>query len=223
VGAEERRHDVDGVRTIELADGAKLSELGFDREPIAALRLTRRRAGGQHLVEPPPRGADEVGLRRGACPRDRLYDSAAGGRDCLVAGSGEPLLQLVLPIAGENEVRVWIDEAWHHRAPARVETDGLVVQLELARCLRRGTDEDDDPLMGGDRCVAKRRDLALCRAAPRRRTGARRDQARVLDHEVGGDGHPLSVALPMNARDSLDHDTRRHRGAEVRSSPGALL
>jgi hypothetical protein len=114
-----------------------------------------------------------------------------------------------LPIAGEHQVRVRIDEARHDSAPARVEPNGLVVELEFMRCFRRRADVDDDAVMRGDRCVANWGDVALCRAAPGDGTCARCDEARVLDHEVGGDGH--EVSLIQNAKCKIQTVTARDR------------
>jgi hypothetical protein len=84
---------------------------------------------------------------------------------------------------------VRVDEAWDDRAPARVETDGPLMKIELAVGVRCGADVDNHALVRGDGGVADRPDVPLCGTAPGRRARACRYQARVLDDEVGGDPH----------------------------------
>ena len=77
--------------------------------------------------------------------------------------------------------------------PLRIEAGRVGMQVQVTLGLRRRADMDDDALVRGDRRVAKGSDVALRRAATRRRARARGDEARVLDDEVGGDAHGVSV------------------------------
>ncbi len=183
VRAEERRDDVDGVASVEMSNRAQLCQLRFGGQAVAALRFAGRGAGREHLVEARPCGVGELGLRRRARQGDRLHDAAALGGNRLVGRALQTAAQLVLSIAGEDDVRVRIDEAGNDGAPAGIEADRVGVQVQMTLGLRRRTDMDDDALVRGDDRVAERRDVALRRAAPRRRACARGDEARVLDEK----------------------------------------
>ena len=193
VRAEERRDDVHGVASVEVSNRAQLRQLRFSGQAVAALRLTGRGPGCEHLVEARPGCVGELGLRRRARQGDGLHDPAALGGDRLVGVAQQAAAQLVLSIAGEDHVRVRIDESGNDGAPAGIEAHRVGVQIQMTFGIRGRTDMDDDALVRGDDGVAKRRDVALRRAAPRRRAGARGDEAGVLDEKVRGDAHGLSV------------------------------
>ena len=71
----------------------------------------------------------------GGCARgdDRAEDAAALGGDLRVGRAGQPAAQLLAPIAGEDDVRVGIDEAGHDGAAVRVDDGGVGRQLDFAR------------------------------------------------------------------------------------------
>ena len=109
-------------------------------------------------------------VRRRARRRDGADDAAAGGGDLGVGRAGEPPAQLVAPIAGEDHVRVRIDEAGNDRSPRGVEDERVVCQRDVASAVGVVADEHDRAAMRGDHRL---------RLRDRRPPGARRSAARV--------------------------------------------
>ena len=87
-------------------------------EPVAGLRLDRRHAVAEHLVEPAPAVGEQFIGGRGARRGDRREDAAAGGQDLEVARAALAEHQLGLARAGEQQVRVRVDEARRDRPAA---------------------------------------------------------------------------------------------------------
>ena len=75
----------------------------------------------------------------------------------------EPAAQLVAPIAGEDDVRVRIDEARHDGAAAGVDDDGVCRELPTSLPVGFVADEDDRPAVGGDHRVGPRPGVGLAR------------------------------------------------------------
>ena len=115
VRAQERGHDVHGVRVVEPLDDAQLTQLRIERQSVAALRFAGRRAVRGHLVEPRPRGGNQLVLRRRPGRGHGSQNAPSFGRDLRVGRAREPALQLLAPVAGEDEMRVGIDEAGNRR------------------------------------------------------------------------------------------------------------
>jgi hypothetical protein len=85
-------------------------ELRFKIQAVARLDLDRRNTlGGQRLHPGQSRRVQLVG-RRGARGAHGGKDAAAGARDVLVACAFEALLEFAGTIAGEDEVRMAVDE-----------------------------------------------------------------------------------------------------------------
>ena len=131
VRAEERRDDVHGVASVEASNRAQLCQLRFSGQAVAALRLTGRGSSSEHLVEARPCGVGELGLRRRARRGDGLHDAAALGGNRLVGRALQTAAQLVLSIAGKDDVRVRIDEAGNDGAPAGIEARRVGVQVQI--------------------------------------------------------------------------------------------
>ncbi len=74
-------------------------------------------------IEPRQRLGDQVVLGRRAGGLDGGKNAAAGARDLLVAGAGEPQLELVRAVAAVDEVGVAVDQA--RRDPAAFEIDAF--------------------------------------------------------------------------------------------------
>ena len=116
------------------ADRTQRRELGLAVEPVARLRLQRRRAGAQHPVAVALDGA-RAGRRRSGGPRrrDGREDAAAGGVQLLVARAGRAQRELLDAVAGERRVRVAVDEARDGAEAAAVELLDLAVERPRSR------------------------------------------------------------------------------------------
>jgi hypothetical protein len=110
MGAEEGRHDVDRALATEPVGRIQQPDLGLDVQSVAGLRLDRRDAVPEHLVEPAPAVDQQVVGGRGAGGGNGGEDAAAGGQDLEVAGAALAQQQLPLPSAAEQQVRVVVDE-----------------------------------------------------------------------------------------------------------------
>ena len=177
VRAEPRREDLDRALLAELVGDLEQAQLGRQVEPVAGLRLDRRRAVGQHLAEPAPAVLGELVLGRGARRRDGRQDPAAGLEDLEVVGAALAQDQLVLAGAGEQQVGVRVDQAGRDRAARGVEAreagDRVAAPLERAEQLVARTGREDPALPARDR----RRGIVACIAARRRRRSRRRPSA----------------------------------------------
>ena len=123
VGAEERRLLGGLPRDRERAG------LVADGEAVAALDLDGRGALRPHLGDVPGDVGGELLVGRRAGGRDRGADAAG-----LVRSPGHPGLELRRAVAGEDEVRVGVDEAGDHRGAADVAHG---VGVRCAACGRR--------------------------------------------------------------------------------------
>ena len=184
VRAHERRDDVDGVGFVERAHRPQLAQLGFRRQPVAALCLACRRAARDHLVEARASGFGELlfGCRTGG--GDCLDDASAIGRDGGIRLSGKAPLQLGSPVAGVDEVRMRIDETRHDGAAARVDARRALCDGDAIRKSDRIADVRDAPLECGDDAACQRRDFTLRESAAGRGPRARRNKVSVFDEEI---------------------------------------
>ena len=201
VRAQERGHDVDGVRVVETLDDAQLPQLRLERQAVAALRFAGRRAVTGHLVEPRSRGGYQLVFGRRPGRGHGLQNAAAFGRDLRVRRASEPALQFLAPVAGKDEMGVRIDETRNDAAAARIDPYGVGRDRDVAVQRVRGPDEDDRAVGGGNRRAPKRSDVSLARAALRGGPRARRDEVGVLDEEVGA-SHESSRVLRARAAES---------------------
>ena len=133
-------------------------QLRLEVEAVAGLRLDRRDAVGQHLVEPAPAVGEQLALRRGARGRDRRQDPAAGREDVEVRRAALAQDELVLARAGEQQVGVRIDEAGRDRRRRR------------RRCGRTG--RADSPSASRPASTAARGPTATIRPSQQATTGA---------------------------------------------------
>src|SRR4029078_2186742 len=123
-------------------------------------------------VETAARDVDQFILARLTGGRDGRDDAATGSGDFGVRGAGETAPQLVAAIAGEDRVRVRVDEPGDDRQRAAV--DGL-----RGRCIsdvrgeiRVAAGKDDPAVVARHRTVGNDGDVALARTGPGRTAGA---------------------------------------------------
>ena len=112
VGPEPGRDDVDRTLLPEPVGDLEQAQLGREVEPVAGLRLDRRDAVAEHLVQPAPAVGGELLGRRGPGRCHGREDPAAGREDVEVArrpaGAARARPRAT---AGEEEMGVRVDEA----------------------------------------------------------------------------------------------------------------
>src|SRR5262249_40059201 len=107
-----------------LGQDLEALQLVDERQPVAALGLDRRRAELEEALETDQEQREErLGTRRADAAHAR-EDAAAGLGDLEVGLALRAQLELVLARAGEDRVRVGVDEARDERAAARVQRGG---------------------------------------------------------------------------------------------------
>ena len=146
--------------------------LGGDVEPVAGLDLDVGDPGAEALARRARRERAELVVARRAGRLGRDPDAAR-----LVGAAGHPRRELRGAVAGEDQVRVAVDEAGHHAAAAGVDA---VVGLRAGRL-----DRGDAAVVEDERGVA---DDAQRPLAERRVVGD--EQADVVDRERG---HPAAI------------------------------
>ena len=165
--AEERRD------TALRRDRAQGCQLGLAVEPVARLRLERRRALAQHPAAVAGDGLTQAALAGGARGRHRREDPASCRVQLLVRRAGGTERELLDPVAGKARVRVAVDEARDRAAPPPVDLLHVAVdRLEVAHAPDR---HDLRPLAEDER-VLDDRDLAEECSAQRRCVAGRRHE-----------------------------------------------
>ena len=194
VRAEPRR---DAAR---VADRAERRELGVLVEPVAGLRLERRRAGGAHPVAVTLDGGAQAVLAERARRADGGEDPAAGRVQLLVARAASAERELVHAVAAERRVRVAVDEA-RNRAHARARRPRRPRPRAAGRSRIRPTAVDRLAVAEDER-VLEHVDLAERGAAQRRvAPGRRRELREVADEQLHRD-HEGSRKPPASAASS---------------------
>ena len=123
--------------------------LAVEVEAVARLDLEGRDAVAHQRLDAPAGAGEKLVLALAACCTHGRDDAAAGARDLVVGGAGQPQLELVRAVAAIDDVRVAIDQAG--RDPAALAVDRLG-RLE-GRGIGLGTGIDD--------AAVRRRDDAL--------------------------------------------------------------
>jgi len=206
--AEERRHHVDVTLVPQPARRAQLFRFVLAIEPVAGLDLDRRDAFGDQRVETRQAVRHKLVL---ACRARRLHgrdDAAAGARDLLVGGAGEPQLEFVRAIARVDQMGVAIDQS--RRDPAPVERDFLR-RVPAGRQLGDRARERNAPVARGDRAL-------LDQAEPGPAKCKRRQPG------VEPDGVEIHVGFPV--RPSVEHDLFRKPVStphQVRDRPFGIM
>src|SRR6266566_6405200 len=114
-----------GRDSPDSANRSQGGELGLAVEPVAGLRLERRRSVTEHPAAVAlDRGAQAVLARRARRP-DGREDAAAAGVQLFVAGAAGAERELVDAVAAEGRVRVAVDEARDRAEPTAVDLDDV--------------------------------------------------------------------------------------------------
>ncbi len=132
----------------------------------------------------------ELLLARGARRVDGQADAAAALQQLEVADAGEPLAVLGGPLAGEDGVRVTVDEAGQHAGTLGVEFDGVGREADLASEVGLAADPHDLPFVCGERPAGEHAEPLS------RRTHHGHELAGVAQHEVG---EPPALVVGLRA------------------------
>ena len=195
VGAQPGRDDVHRALATQPVRDLDQAQLRLEVQAVPRHGFDRGHAVGQHLVEPPPSMRKQLALRCRPRRRDRREDPAAGVEDVEVRRA--PLAQDELAFArpGEDQVRVRIDQAGGHRAPAGVDArearHRIPLGLESGFDRGAGPDGQDPPFPARDHRRIwpgrirrhKTRDVGLPGSAPHA-AGHRDDLRRTDDEEA---------------------------------------
>ncbi len=176
VRAEERR---DAALRHDRAQGC---QLGLVVEPVARLRLERRRALAEHPAAVAGDGLTQSALAGGAGGRHRREDPASRCVQLLVRRARGAKRELLDPVARKARVRVAIDEAGDRAASPPVDFDDVAVdRLEIAHA----SDRHDLRALAEDERVLDDRDLAeKCSAQRRCVAGRRHELTDVADEQA---------------------------------------
>jgi hypothetical protein len=109
--AEERCGDRDRAQPGHRAGGTNLPRLGIGLQSIPGFNLDGGDTLGDQYIETRQHRCDQLVLGRGTRRLDCGENAAACARDLLVAGAGQPQLELVSAITGVDEVCVAIDQS----------------------------------------------------------------------------------------------------------------
>ncbi len=173
-----------GRSSAEPPRRAQLPRLGLELEAVARLDLDGGDALGDQRIEARQGGGHQLVLGRRPRRLHRGENAAAGARDLLVAGAGQPQLELVRAIAPEHQVRVAVDQARRHPAPAEIDP--------LGRLQRRHVGPRAHP---GDAPLARRDRPVLDDAEPRPRRIERR-QPRIGPEPIDLHGWASTASSP---------------------------
>ena len=221
VRAEECRHQLDGPLAAEPADQVQQPQFRGDVQAVSGLGFRGRRAAGQHLSQAGPAAGQQLLVGRGARRSHRREDPAAGGQDLEIAGATGAELPLGLARAGEEQVRVGVDEPGRDEAASRVETAKGVDREPPGRDLavdlvgRAGGEDPPFPTRHGEPRHRTPTPASPC-APPRRRPPASvAIAARPFDQQTG---HRL--AAPLMSREPLPGAAPAPAAARSRAASG---
>ncbi len=190
VEAEERRHH----SVAQRAGEPQQPQLVRDREPVAGLHLD----GGDAALDEPsqaaPRRGEQLLVGCRARGQHRAADAAARLGDLQIARARQPQRVFVRAVAGEDQMRVGIDEAGREQHPAGVD-------LLSRRRLRGEPDVRDALAFAGDRAALDQ---------PQRRVSGRCLRA--------GHGGDAGVAQDQHQRVIPGIDTPRSRAISIARS-----
>ena len=164
VRAEEGRYEVNGWLRCSSAMASELLELVGHVQAITGLGLCRRRAVGEHPVEPLAVSCDQLCKRRSARVGHSADDAAARGHDLHVRRAADAQLELRGAMAGPGQVRMGVHEAGDDRAAACVEISWST-QRALQLC-RYGRDATTTPSATAPRSTMPSSRMAARDAAP---------------------------------------------------------
>ena len=122
--AQERGHEIDRMFSSEPLDGVQHLQLGGGLQPVAGFCFGGRGAVRQHPIEPRASLIDQLVQTGRASRSHRGHDAAARVHDLHIRRARDAPLEFVGAIARKDHVRVRIDEARHHHAPAGIDDPG---------------------------------------------------------------------------------------------------
>ncbi len=197
VSPEQRRRDLERRLGGDPAKDAQLFELVFDRETVATLGFDCRRAVCQEQRRVSPRDVEERILGGRASLTDGAANAAARASDLLVRPTRGTHLVLGSSRAGENGMRVCVDESGSHGTAARVDATrvGFGPRCDLAG----RADVLDDAVADKNGAVCNDSELAeLVADTPAIRTGEGEQFGGVLDekgraHDVASTSRPTAT------------------------------
>ncbi len=133
--------------------------LAVERQRVAGFDLDSGDAFTQQCAGARQGGSEQGLFAGGAGGAHRGHDAAAGARDGLIADTFQALLELAGAVAGENQMRVRVDQARSDQGVARVEC--LPAQIvERSRQLRARPQPQDAPVAPGQ-CAVLDQAMAL--------------------------------------------------------------
>jgi hypothetical protein len=191
-----------GGDAARLPDRAEASELRVAVEPVAGLRLERRRPLSEHPGAMALDRRREPLLPRRAGSPDRGEDASARGMQLLVARPARAKRELADAVAAEGRVRVTVDEAGNRAEPPALHLRDVAVE---SREVAHPPDRLDRLAGAEDERVLEHLDLAE-RPSAQRSSGPRgRRELREVAQE--------------HARASVGHASPGARG--IRSPPSS--
>src|SRR5712692_4276261 len=149
VGREARRHQAHGRAFIRCPDGAKLLQLIFDIESIAALRFGSSGAVTHHGTCALDDVLHQACLARGARGAYRRRDASAGSSNLLVAFALQTAIELRFAKTGPRKMGMGVDESRNGGRTAGVEVfgDGKIGAPLRADVVDLSVAHDDDGIL----------------------------------------------------------------------------
>ena len=209
VRAHEGRGDVDGMRLVESSNDAQHFQLSLDVQPVTALDFARRRAAGEHAIEP------------GTCLRGQLVfgcgprrghgrdDAAAALGDAGVTLPGKPAAELRPPVAGEDGVRVGVDEAGEDGPLTGVDDARVAGNRDGAFEIGCGSGKDDALARRREGAVGDDLEPTLVGSAPRRGSGTGDELTAMAENQHGAGRLAPFVSRPRRFAGPLRRCGRR--------------
>ncbi len=145
MGAEQGGDHVYGHLQRHPLDQAEHPQLVFEVEAVPGLDLDGRRPVPCEPADAALRRLEQLGVRGSARGSNGRRDAATGGRDLLVRDTGQTLLELVRPVAAEQQVGVGVDQTRRHQ------TTTHRVHGSCVRGVGRAAHEDDGAVLDRDR------------------------------------------------------------------------
>ena len=175
-----------GSGLFQLPDDLQHLDLVRDVQPVTALGLHGGRAEREHAVERSTGGGLQVRLVGGPGGRHGGVDATAAGRDLLIRLPLNAQGELVRAAAGEDEVGVRVNQAWHHGFSGRIDQLAERQGPHGGEQIRGRADPDDLAPAGGKSAPRKNSQIAhlLAEARPPCRAGEGHKFRRPFDDQV---------------------------------------
>ena len=113
--------EVEGLLVLQVAHYAQLLQLRLEVHPVSALGLYGGDAHLHHIGEVPSGRCFQLVFRFGTCSAHGAGDPSAALHDTHVAVAGEPPLELIFPVAAEDEMSVAVHKARQYAASRGVQ------------------------------------------------------------------------------------------------------